>query len=121
MPHSETANWLAERDTVMLDKLAAVGLVQRRDAAEQATLRTFMEGYVAKRSDVKESTAIVYGHTQRCLIEFFGEKKVLREITLGEADDWRLFLLTVHKLAESTIRRRCGIAKQFWSFRLFRG
>jgi len=111
---NETANWLAERDSVMLDKLAAVGLVERRQDAEQSTLKAFMESYVAKRSDVKPGTAIVYGHTQRCLIEFFGADKPLREITLGEADDWRLFLLTDQKLAENTIRRRCGIAKQFF-------
>ena len=111
---NETANWVASLDAVMLDKLSAVGLVKQREEAVQTTLKAFLDGYVAKRSDVKGSTAIVYGHTRRNLIEFFGENKPLREINLGEADDWRLFLLTDQKLAENTVRRRCGIAKQFF-------
>jgi len=61
---------------------------------------------------MKQSTRTVYNHTRRCLLEFFGSEKPLKEITPGDADDWRLNLIS-QELAENTVRRRCGIAKQF--------
>ncbi len=41
------------------------------------------------RKDVKPSTLTVWGHTQRNLNEFFGETKPLREITSGDAEEWK--------------------------------
>ena len=62
---------------------------------------------------MKASTATVYGHTRRCLVEYFGADKPLVEITPGDADDWARWLHG-QGLAENTARRRCGIAKQFF-------
>ena len=95
----------------MLDKLAAVGLIPKREAA---TLGAFLDRYVAMRADVKGTTATVYGHTRRCLVEFFGADKPLREITRGDAEAWRINLIDKEKLADNTVRRRSGIAKQFF-------
>ena len=106
----ETALWLADLDDVMMDKLAAVGLVPPR--ASKA-LGAFLDAYIAERVDVKPATAIVYGHTRRCLIGHFGADKAMRDITLGDADAWRLSLIA-QDLADNTVRRRCGIAKQFF-------
>lgn len=44
---------------------------------------------------------------------FFDEKKQLRAITAGDADEFRLYLLE-RGLAENIARRYCGIAKQFF-------
>jgi site-specific recombinase XerD len=63
---------------------------------------------------VKQSTATVFGHTQRCLVDYFGAQKALDEISPGDADQWRLWLAAHEKLADNTVRRRCGIAKQFF-------
>ncbi len=63
---------------------------------------------------MKESTAVVYGHTRRCLISFFGAEKPLKDITRGDADAWRIWLATHEGLADNTVRRRSGIAKQFF-------
>lgn len=61
---------------------------------------------------------------QQCLIEYFGEPRPLGDITPGDADDWRRWLATEDrkldgnvrrkKLGENTIRRRCGVARQFF-------
>jgi len=107
----ETARWVASLDDMLSDKLANVGLIQQRDSA---TLGPFIDGYIESRRDVKLGTATVYGHTRRCLVAFFGTDKPLREITPGDADQWRLFLLA-EGLSENTTRRRCGIAKQFFT------
>ena len=108
---NDTAAWVGSRDRRLYDKLAAVGLIPQR---QKATLAAFLDSYIAARADVKPATAIVYGHTRRCLVEYFGPEKLLREITAGDADAWRLWLLDHEKLADNTVRRRCGIAKQYF-------
>ena len=107
----ETARWIAGLDHTLRDRLAAVRLVPRR---EVATLAAFLDGYIASRADVKGSTATVYGHTRRCLVQFFGADKPLRDITEGDADAWRLWLIGNQELADNTVRRRSGIARQFF-------
>jgi len=106
----ETAKWLTGLDEVFYDKLAAVGLAAERHSAK---LGAFVTAYIQERNDVKSGTATFYGHTRRNLIDFFREDRPLREITPGDADQWRLYLLG-QGLAENTVRRRCGMAKQFF-------
>ena len=105
----ETANWLSGLDDSMYDRLAAVGLVAERSSAK---LRAFLDAYIAERRDVKRGTAAIYGHVKGNLTDFFGDNKPLREITPGEADQWLSYLVGLG-LAHNTIRRRCGVAKQF--------
>lgn len=104
-----TILWLASLAEPFLAKLAKVGLIPRSGAAR--SLQQFLDAYIAARSDTKPNTRIVYGHTRRCLIEFFRADRALRDITPGDADDWRLWLNTEQKLSDNTVRRRCGIAK----------
>lgn len=111
-PDNETNRWVADLDDLLREKLASVGLVSR---GKTTTLGAYLDSYVKQRSDVKGSTATVYGHTRRNLLAFFGAVKPPRDITLGDADQWRLYLLE-EGLADNTVRRRCGIAKQFFRF-----
>ena len=106
----DTARWLTGIDTTLADRLAGVELVPRRDAS---TLAAFIDSYIAMRTDVKPRTRELYEQTRRSLLEFFDADLHLAKITPGDADAWRLFL-TEQKLAENTIRRRCGRAKQFF-------
>ena len=69
------------------------------------------------RSDVKASTQITWGNVLRNLTEYFGADKPLRDITSGDAEEWRLALLR-SGLAEATVRRRCSKAKQFFKHAL---
>ena len=98
----ETARWVSKLDSVMSDKLARVGLVPKR---ADATLGAFLDSYATQRTDVGDSTQTVYGHTRRNLVEYFGPQKRLREITPGDADLWRLFLIE-QGLADNMVRRR---------------
>lgn len=120
----DTLDWLTTIGNDLYGKLAKYELVAPRVKVERTTLGPFLESYVAGRSDVKGSTATVYGHTKRCLIDYFGANKPLDEITPADADDWRRWLskpINEKKpaeggqgLADNTSRRRCGIAKQFF-------
>jgi integrase len=106
----ETAKWLTGLDSNMYDKLAGVGLVSQRETVE---LGAFIKAYIDERHDVKDSTKEKYQQTEDNLTTFFGKDKPLLEITPGEADQWRLYLVGLG-LADNTVRRRCGIAKQFF-------
>lgn len=113
----DTSRWLASVEDSIAEKLAKVGLAPKRATA---LLAGFVDQYIAGRCDVKPSTLTSYGHTRRNLVEFFGERKPLREITPGDADRWRLSLLA-RGLAKATVQRRCGFAKQFFRAALRRG
>jgi integrase len=95
---------------VLHAKLAAAGLVAARGSW---LLGPWVDGYIAGRTDVKPGTATVLGMTRRNLVEFFGADRPLASITPGDADDWRRHLIG-EGLADNTVRRRCGIAKQFF-------
>ena len=107
----DTSRWLVSIDVKLADRLAAVELIEKRDAS---TLAAFLDSYIAARTDIKPGTKMLYGHTRRNLLAFFPEDKQLAAFTLGDADAWRLFLKE-QGLAENTIRRRCGRAKQFFN------
>jgi integrase len=119
-----TAEWLTSIDSGLRDKLVAVGLVPASEltpgAAKSApgltTLATFLDAYIKSRDDVKGSTAIVYGHTRRCLVEYFGGDKLLRDILVTDAEEWRRWLSRKQELADNTVRRRCRIAQQFFKY-----
>ena len=106
----DTAKWVASLDETLAKKLAKVGLVKYR---ETVLLGEYLTDYIESRSDVKPSTRYKYKNTRRMLIGFFGESKPLRDISEGTADLWRLHLLETG-LAENTVRKNCGIAKQFF-------
>ena len=130
-PNSATAKWrdfIAEHDDDLYRALLRVGLVPERLQDQQAaaavesdkpnTLDRFIADYIKRRGDVKGATAICWGHTRRCLVEFFGATRPLGKITASEIDDWRRWLASKQDggqgLAENTVRRRLGIGKQFF-------
>lgn len=119
---AELAKWLADITDALHIKLEKVGLIgarqQQGDAA--AMLGPFLAAYIKERDDVKGSTSTVYGHTKRNLVEFFGERKLLSAITLGDADEFKRFLTrkklktSKRPMAKNTVIKRCQIAKQFF-------
>jgi integrase len=114
----EVSRWLADLPDAMYEKLVSVGLTKPRAAAagETAvgmTLGQFLADYTESRVDVKKGTQLVYGRTRKHLLEHFGADKPLAEISEGDADDWRLYLVG-YGLAENTVRRTCGVARQFF-------
>ena len=116
----DLATWLAGIDSALRQKLAKAGLAPA--AATALRLGEFLEQYMAGRTDLKQSTRLVLGHTKRCLIAYFGANKSLRDIKPGDADQWRIWLATsansrdndCDQLASNTVNRRCGIARQFF-------
>ena len=108
---SETARWIADRDQVLCEKLASVGLIPRREFSD-ATLGAFIDAYLASRTDIKPRTRSNFAQVRSHLIARFGERKPLRDVTPCDADELRRWLLT--RLGENTTRRHCGRAKQLF-------
>ena len=106
----ETARWIVGLPNDAHAKLASVGLVEPR---QSKLLGPFLEGYLLGRTDVKPATLVNLGHTQRNLTDFFGADKPLRDISDGDADQWRIYLKE-QGLSEATICKRCKNAKQFF-------
>jgi integrase len=126
-PNSATAKWrdfIAEHDDGLYRALLRVGLVPERLQDQQAaaaveaekpnTLARFVDDYIKRRADAKGGTRVCWGHTRRCLVEFFGATRPLGNITPSEADDFRRWLKSDQGLAENSTRRRCSLAKQFF-------
>jgi len=108
---ADTSRWVASLDTVMAEKLANAGLIPRR---ESATLAAFIDGYTLSRTDVKPATQRKYKSTRRNMLAFFGDNRNLRDITPGDADDWRRSFIS-NGTAENTIRKHTAVAKLFFN------
>lgn len=117
---SDVSRWVIGLDDRMHTKLSKAGLVEARQASDaesdnsakpaSVTLEAFLDEYLTKRTDVKQSTRTVYGQVRRNLLDCFEGSKLLVDFTPGDADDFVRYLKA--KLpSEVTINRRCGLAR----------
>lgn len=113
---AETAKWVADRDDTFADKLARVGLIPKREETH-GRLGEFIDSYINSRSDIKPRTRTSLLQVQLDLLRYFGRNKPIRDITPGDADEWRRWLLNDRKptLGDNSVRRYAGRAKQFFN------
>ena len=126
---AETKLWVSKQKPAMREKLAKVGLIELSGPARagKLTLGQQVDDYVAKRSDVKDSTQESWQQSRRNLVTFFGADKPLASITAGDARDFERYLKTQAKnnahvgtdkaegLGPDTARKRISHAKQFFA------
>lgn len=120
----DIANWVAKISDELAAKLARAGLIPSREAKAAEALGPFIASYIAEHGPtVKPATVITWKQCERLLLEHFDPATPLQSITEGHAVGWRTYLLkrhnsrrkqTLHKLSESTIRKRCACARQFF-------
>jgi len=110
-----TAVWLTEIGDALQERLAKVGLTESRDRAPAATLGEFTAGYIdSRRADAKPRTIINLTQSRKELVGHFGEGRAMREVTSGDAIEFRSAMLG-RGLADNTVRRHLGRARQFFS------
>ena len=109
----ETAVWLASIGDTLHSRLTRAGLVEPRAEVDAVKLALFIDSYIASRIDTKPQTVINLKAARRELVNHFGDDKLLAAITAGDADAFRLAALG-RGLAENTVRRLCGRARQFF-------
>jgi len=105
----EVSRWLAGLDAEIYGRLAAEGLAQPRDSAR---LDEFLDGYIARRTDVKPLTRRNLQAARNKLVRFFGADKCLRDITAGDADAWKTWLKSQY--ASGTTGRAIKFGKQYF-------
>src|SRR5262249_51727093 len=99
---TDTGAWLTNIGAALRDNLAAVRLVR---APQRGALGEFLRSYILSRPDVKPATLEVWQQPCRNLTEFFGHDKPLRNITPGDCDQFKAWLLT-QDLAPATVAKR---------------
>ena len=105
---ADTLIWIKGLNETHRERMEQAALIQKA-AQVSRTLKPFLADYF-KAITVKPSTATIYHHTERCLIEYFGEGKSLNGIGPEEADKFRQYLKDV-KLSTATVSRRIKIAR----------
>ncbi len=118
----EVAEWVGGAPAVLADKLVGVGLIAPRldgnEADCGARLGQFLTDHLARRTDLKGTSLVVYEHVQCNLQAFFGKEQPIREITEGQAVDFGRYLAgdkahrgkTGQKLSRTTVDRRMSLA-----------
>lgn len=119
----QTEQWVHQRAPAFKKKLEKAGLIEIevQEEAACAMLGDFIECYILGRGDVKAATGISYSNAERNLKTFFGADAPLNSITPARAEEWRNWLKSHERLAPNTIRRRTGIARQFFRAAAKRG
>lgn len=77
----ETARWLSQIDDVLANKLAAVGLIPKRQRQAVTTLGKFLAEYIASRTDIKPLTLRHLKDAERSLTEHFGADRPLADVS----------------------------------------
>ena len=115
--------YLNELGAVFYSKLVKVDLVEPRtaEAADElpepeleVQLGKFLTDYLARRTDIKASSKLVYGHVQRDLLRYFKANMPIADITHGHVVDLGRHLKK-RKLARPTIDRRISLARTMFA------
>ena len=126
----ETVSWVADCGDVLRQKLHRHGLIDapaEAEAAKSVSIGDFTKRYIADRADVKESSKTVWGRCRRLLLKFFSEDRGIETIGLGDAKDFRQWMLREVRgkgrngLMENTARKMCSVASQFFTDAVDRG
>lgn len=119
----QTARWLGSISADLRSKLVKADVIEpTAENRGPLTLGPFLEEYIAGRKDVKPSTRLTYRKAITSLVQYFGPARRIDSITAGDAEMWRVWLATEgnrketdrRELADNTVRRRTGIARQFF-------
>jgi integrase len=134
-PSLATSVWVAGLTAADQKKLVAVGLIEpisappSNETTAPRTLKAFINWYISRRN-VKPATVSKWNQTRDSLTKHFGDGREVTSITTADAEAWREWLAksgnnregkTESKdrrtdLGDNTVRRRTGIARQFFNY-----
>lgn len=115
-PPDETSRWLAGVSDTLRGRLVRAGLARPRRSPASATVGDVIDLYVEKKfPTLKAGTQAVNEQAFRSMRKHLGADTLLRDITPGDAEDFRDAMLG-EGYAEGTARKRCGIASKLLRF-----
>jgi integrase len=135
LPARTTSLWIASLSRGDQQKLAGVGLIEAISAPESsnptapASLKSFLNWYISRRN-AKPATVAKWNQARDSLVKHFGDNRRVDSITIADAEAWREWLSKSGNnregkrdaedrrtdLGDNTVRRRTGIARQFFSY-----
>ncbi|MEN6384371.1 MAG: phage integrase SAM-like domain-containing protein [Phycisphaerales bacterium] len=108
-----TQEWLAGIPDGLRVRLETLELIERSEK-NRWTVSAWIANYIEKRPDVKPATKRKWKDVETKLKAFF-QKDCIGNVTIQHAKNFRIYLQSIHKLAENSIRRQIGIARQFFN------
>ena len=109
----ETAAWVGGLGAALHDETCDGRITPRVSLATTQPLRHSSTTTSVNEKHLKPSTRAHLKRAKSDLVGYFGGSRPLSAITEGDADEFRLSLSP--RLADNTIRRICGRARQFFS------
>lgn len=106
----ETSLWLQRIDDAFAERLSRVGLIEPR---ESAALGDMVDRYIERRTDLKPKSRKILRNAGDRLVDYFGSDRLIRDITVADAQDWRRWMLG-QGLSEATTRTYSRGAKQIF-------
>ncbi len=116
----ETAVWVRGIGHRLHDRLARAGLVEAREQPGKLALAAFIDGYLAQRRDLKQSTLTAMKQARTGLVRYLGDERRIDRVTAGDADGYRARMFETG-LAKATIAKRCRYARQFFAVAMRHG
>jgi integrase len=106
---NEVAEWLGKIGDDLHEKVAAIGLVPRRN---RMTLGGFLDDWLKKREGAKPNSLKNYKQAIGKLVDFFGYDTTIHDVTPSKAENWMVHLVNGH--AKATAGRILKFARQFF-------
>jgi len=107
-------DWLNSLPDGLRKRLETLGMIELGNSGQSFTVAEWIGRYIDGRPDVKEATKRKWRDVETKLAAFF-RGQYINEITVGQAKDFRVYLQSQVGLAENTLRRHIGIARQFFN------
>lgn len=108
-----TEQWLAGLPDAFRERLEKIGIVEF-SGTKRWTIAAWVKQYIERRPDVKEGTRRKWRDVEEKLNAFF-RGDCIKDITVQQAKNFRLYLQMTVGLSENTIRRHIGITRQFFN------
>ena len=116
----EVSRWIAGLPDQLHERIAKTGLLAPRSHCRE-TLGNFLNRYIEGQSGRKPNTKASYEQAQRWLVRCFGKDRQINQITPIEAAEFVRFMVDNGLAANSSARRKVGLAKQFFKAAIKQG
>lgn len=105
--------WLQRISDDLYARLAAVSLVEPREAQVAVTLDGFVKAYIAGRAEIRPNTLRNFEQSRRILTDFLGKDRDIHSVTPGDGDAFKEHLAR-EGYAPATRAREIKRARQFF-------
>ena len=111
---SAVQEWISGISDGFRRRLEVLSIIKPRNNGNSYTVAEWTDRYIKSRTDIKGRTQDRLRNAANKLSVFF-KGQHLGNVTIQQTKDYRIYLLSVAGLAENTVRRQIGMARQFFN------